>query len=63
MEEGTHRRALSQTIEHLAARWARADKRILRRVFPLLAEGQALPVARIAEATEASHRRSKRPSS
>lgn len=40
---------ISDTIAHLAARWTHADKRILRSVFPLLAEGKPVPVARIAE--------------
>lgn len=42
--------ALSETIRHLAARWASADRRILRHVFPLLVEGQPVPVERIAKA-------------
>lgn len=50
MMEDSHRKAVSQTISHLAARWADADKRILRQVFPLLAKGQPVSVGRIAEA-------------
>ena len=42
--------AISDTVAHLASRWAQADKRILRHVFPLLAEGKPVPVTRIAEA-------------
>ncbi len=48
------RRSVAETVEHLAARWAQADKRILRHVFPLLTEGQPVPVARIAEASQSS---------
>ena len=51
MDRKSYREAVSQTIGHLAARWAKADKRILRQVFPLLAEGQPVPVARISEVT------------
>ncbi|UCF19309.1 MAG: hypothetical protein JSU87_15485 [Gemmatimonadota bacterium] len=50
MEESSHQQALADTIGHLAARWARADKQILRHVFPLLAEGQPVTLARISEA-------------
>jgi hypothetical protein len=42
--------AVADTIGHLTARWAHADKRILRVVFLLLAEGKPVPVTRIAEA-------------
>ena len=45
-----NRTAVSDTVAHLAARWSHADKRILRAVFPLLAEGKPVPVTRIAEA-------------
>ncbi len=51
MDRESYREAVSHTIGHLAARWAKADKRILRQVFPLLAEGQPVPVARISEVT------------
>lgn len=51
MDAGSRREAISETIGHLAARWAHADKRILQQVFPLLVEGQPVLVARIAEAT------------
>lgn len=50
----SYREAISQTIGHLAARWAEADKRILRHVFSLLAEGRPVPVRRISEATESA---------
>jgi hypothetical protein len=40
---------LVRTIEHLAARWARADTRILKHAFPLLAEGRPLSVNRLAQ--------------
>jgi alkylmercury lyase len=53
MNDDSHRSAISDTIEHLAARWAHADKKILRSVFPLLAEGSPVPVTRIAEVTGA----------
>jgi hypothetical protein len=45
---------MRDTLEQLAARWAAADKRILRPVFPLLAAGQPVPVLRIAEMAGAS---------
>jgi alkylmercury lyase len=48
------RQRISVTIDHLAARWAKADKRLLRQVFPLLAEGRPVPVERIVERTGAS---------
>lgn len=50
MNDESVRVAVADTIGHLAARWAHADKRILRQVFPLLAEGRPVPVERIAEA-------------
>lgn len=43
-------KAVADTIGHLAARWAHADKRVLRHAFPLLAGGKPVPVERIAEA-------------
>ena len=46
--------AVSETVSHLAARWAQADKRILREVFPLLAEGRPVPVERIVAAAGAT---------
>jgi len=51
MDRESYREAMSQTIGHLATRWAEADKRILRHVFPLLAEGRPVPIRRISEAT------------
>jgi hypothetical protein len=51
MDKQSYRKTVSETIGHLAARWAGADKRILRQVFPLLAEGRPVPVTRISEAT------------
>jgi hypothetical protein len=50
MRDESHSRAISDTIDHLAARWGQADKQILRQVFPLLTQGQPVPVARIGEA-------------
>lgn len=41
--------ASSNTVNHLAARWEEADKTILRKIFPLLAEGRPVPLARIGE--------------
>jgi len=52
MSEQTQREVWADTVSHLAARWAKADKRILRSVFPLLAEGQPVAPARIAEVTK-----------
>ena len=37
------------TIEHLANRWAVADKQILCQDFPLLAEGRPIQIEEIAE--------------
>lgn len=54
MKDGSQRVAVSETIGHLAARWAQADKRILRQVFPLLTKGQPVPVSLIAEVTESN---------
>ena len=51
MDRQSYREAVAQTVRHLAARWAKADKQILRQVFPLLAEGRPVPVRRISEAT------------
>lgn len=51
MDKGFYRKTVSETIGHLAARWAKADKRILRQVFPLLVEGRPVPVTRISEVT------------
>lgn len=42
---------LVQTIEHLTARWARADTAILKHVFPLLGEGQPVSLNRLAESS------------
>lgn len=44
----SHRQAFKETVGHLAARWAGAEKRLLRPVFPLLAEGHPVPVPLIA---------------
>jgi hypothetical protein len=52
MEEGPHSKAVSETVGQLAARWAQADKQILRKVFPLLSVGRPVPVSLIAEATD-----------
>jgi alkylmercury lyase len=54
MSDESRRTAISSTIAHLAARWGRADKTILRAVFPLLAEGKPVPVERITEAAGAA---------
>jgi hypothetical protein len=43
------RAKIAETIEHIAARWAHADARLLRQAFPLLAEGRPVRVERIAE--------------
>lgn len=40
---------MDTTIEHLANRWAAADKQVLRHVFPLLAEGRPIQIEQIAE--------------
>ena len=45
---------LATTIEHLAARWVRADRQILRHLFPLLAEGHPVPVNRLVQASGAT---------
>lgn len=48
-----HSEAVAETIGHLAARWERPDKSILRAVFPLLASGEPVTVERIARITGA----------
>ncbi|UCC85030.1 MAG: hypothetical protein JSW46_09000 [Gemmatimonadota bacterium] len=48
---GKHREHVAETIEHIAARWAEPDLRLLRQVFPLLAVGQPVAVDRIAQVT------------
>jgi alkylmercury lyase len=48
---GKNREDVAETIEHIAARWAEPDRRILRQIFPLLAVGQPVPVDRIAQVT------------
>ncbi|MFC1481715.1 organomercurial lyase [Candidatus Neomarinimicrobiota bacterium] len=48
-------REISQTVDHIAARWARPDKSILKQVFPLLASGQPLTEEQIIEVTGANH--------
>ena len=45
---------LAETIEHLASRWARFDRHVLRHVFPLLAEGRAVSADCLARASDAS---------
>lgn len=40
---------LVQTIEHLVARWARAETPVLKHVFPLLAEGRPVSLDRLTE--------------
>jgi hypothetical protein len=52
MADEDYRKEISETVEHIAARWTKPDKRILRRVFPLLAEGQPVPVTRIVQAMD-----------
>ena len=42
---------LVQTIEHLTARWARADTATLKHVFPLLGEGRPVSLDRLAESS------------
>lgn len=42
---------ISNTIADLAARWNNADNKLLRQVFPMLAEGRPVEVERIAERT------------
>lgn len=54
MEDVFHSETVRETVGHLAARWAQADKRILRHVFPLLAEGQSVPVSLISKAAGSS---------
>jgi alkylmercury lyase len=39
---------IAVTIEHLAARWAGSDTRLIRKAFPLLAEGRPVSVNRLA---------------
>lgn len=55
--EGSEHAHLTATIGHLAARWAGADKRILRPVFALLAAGSPVTVERIAAASGDSKER------
>ncbi len=45
---------MDTTIEHLANRWATADKQVLRHVFPLLAEGRPVQIEQIAERASTS---------
>jgi len=45
---------LVRTIEHLAARWDRADRHILKYLFSLLAEGRPVSVNRLVEASGAT---------
>ncbi|UCD37599.1 MAG: hypothetical protein JSW54_12345 [Fidelibacterota bacterium] len=54
MIESAHKAAVSETIEHLTARWVKPDKSILKPIFPLLSEGQPVSVRRIVEATGAN---------
>ena len=42
---------LVRTIEHLTARWARADTAILKHVFPLLGEGRPVSLDRLAKSS------------
>jgi hypothetical protein len=51
MKSESQSKAITETIGHLASRWAHADKRILRQVFPLLAKGQPVAPSRVAELT------------
>lgn len=57
MIDPTHRDAVRDTIDQLAGRWAQADKQILRHVFPLLAEGKAVPVSLLVETAGTSPER------
>ena len=43
---------ISKTIGHLASRWQEADKSILRKLFPLLAEGKPISPTRFAQTTD-----------
>ncbi|NIM51330.1 MAG: hypothetical protein GTO22_19110 [Gemmatimonadales bacterium] len=47
-------RRAQETIEHLCWRWKHANRTVLRRVFPLLSRGRALPLSVIAEAAGVS---------
>lgn len=47
---GNSLQEISDTIEHLAQRWEQADKHILRRVFPLIAQGRPVSVDAVAKA-------------
>lgn len=40
---------ISKTIGHIASRWQEADKSILRKLFPLLAQGKPIPPALFAQ--------------
>lgn len=51
LDDSSHRREIAQTVKHLAARWADGDKQLLLHVFPLLALGKPVPIARIVEAS------------
>ncbi|MDH3251568.1 MAG: organomercurial lyase [Ignavibacteria bacterium] len=50
MDEETRHQAVLETLSHIAARWADADKRVLRFVFPMLAKGKPVTIAHISEA-------------
>lgn len=54
MDEEARRLAVSDTLSHIAARWAHADKRVLHFVFPLLAKGKPVTVAQITEVAHAT---------
>jgi alkylmercury lyase len=54
LEIPTRDRKTLDTVDHLASRWAGADKALLRPVFPLLAEGRPVSLGRIGKATGAS---------
>lgn len=45
---------IAKSVGQLAGRWTGADRRLLRHVFPMLAEGRPVAVERIAEQTAAS---------
>lgn len=43
--------SFDDVIKHLVSRWQQADKKILRQLFPLLAEGKPVSPKRLAELT------------
>jgi hypothetical protein len=48
----TNLEEISMTIDHIASRWEQADKLILRKLFPLLAEGKPISPSLFAQVVE-----------